>query len=212
MATEAEIKQKYAINIESLVVLHLGSLIGGFLSGVTLPLHVYLRFRNAKRTRTILNEMAKISLFTPRYDTIILNEKYDKTFNIMFDHPFNLPSSISLELKQDLNLPLNSVLDLRSAYMAEFAREWKKEEDRNILVGAAHTPQIKYFLEKGVKDQRIVDLAHEHAALAKDDLDKLVHYHSSPTIKSNKLKQASAKATFYSGMGISLYGVYQLFS
>ncbi len=52
------------------------------------------------------------------------------------------------------------VLD-RSAYQAEFMRAWSKGtgQDTACLVGLGHCAQIKYYLEKGVSNLRIVEQA-----------------------------------------------------
>lgn len=56
---------------------------------------------------------------------------------------------------------------------AEFARQFEAGK-KTIVVGAGHAFDIKYFLERGVKDQRIVDLAGKHVALLKEDKIRMV--------------------------------------
>lgn len=51
----------------------------------------------------------------------------------------------------------------RSAYMAEFALNYKLGEDKTIFVGDAHRTEIKYFLEHGVKRNRPARLAKKDA-------------------------------------------------
>ncbi len=80
-----------------------------------------------------------------------------------------LPYYAELEEKGSETKPKYNPRQQRSGYMAEFLRQWKTEQPRNILTGAAHAVEIRYFVENGVKDQRIVEMAHRHAEIAQND-------------------------------------------
>ncbi len=60
----------------------------------------------------------------------------------------------------------------RSAYQSEFMRAWKKGQDKNILVGANHVPEISYFLKNQIDDNMIINLASNHAELSERDPEK----------------------------------------
>ncbi len=81
----------------------------------------------------------------------------------------DLPYYADLEEKGNGKKATYNPNQQRSAYMAEFLRYWKPEQPRNILTGAAHAAEIRYFIEQGVKEQRIVEMAQEHAEVAEND-------------------------------------------
>lgn len=57
----------------------------------------------------------------------------------------------------------------KSAHLAEFAKAWKPDEDKGILVGKEQVPQIKYFLANGVKNSKIVERVQTQVGLLKQD-------------------------------------------
>lgn len=102
-----------------------------------------------------------------------------------------LPIHLDLELREREKIVHYSQNQLRSAYQAEFLRTWnipeltpekqleeetggcgEKIHEKNIFVGAAHAYEVIHFLENGTKNQRVVDLAHQHAELLNIDPEK----------------------------------------
>lgn len=86
----------------------------------------------------------------------------------------SLPAYVELELRERAKQAKYSLTrsQKRSAYMAEFARLWRRGEDKALLVGAKHAPEMKYFLLRGVKDPRITELASRHVELLKTDPER----------------------------------------
>ena len=82
-----------------------------------------------------------------------------------------LPEYVDLELKNKQGKLLSSI-EKRSAYMAEFMREWLSHEPKgtncNIVCGAFHAAQIVYFLQNGSPTE-IVEEAKMQVAMAKDN-------------------------------------------
>jgi len=125
----------------------------GFRRGITFPL---TKTENRKRTQK--SELTLAEAASLHHPPSIFNK--------------NLPCHLDLELKEREKNPVYSEWQRRSAYQAEFLRAWRDQDDRNILVGAAHATDIIHFLEKRIGDQRIVDLAHNHAELLQTDPEK----------------------------------------
>lgn len=125
----------------------------GLISGIALPLFsAYMVSRYIRPSKTSENDLLKL--------------------NVPAEAREKLPAYVSLQLKEEMGKPY-SRREARSGYHAEFLRAYKPDEDKNFLCGAAHTPEIKHFLINGVKDSRIVDLAHSHAEILVNDPEKL---------------------------------------
>ena len=84
-----------------------------------------------------------------------------------------LPPYASIGFHEERSPPRYNSVERRSAYHAEFLRNWKRGEDRHIVVGALHAPQIRHFLLNGVKDGSVSEIAASHAELWKTDPEKL---------------------------------------
>lgn len=122
---------------------------------LTLFLGRYLPLMNQQEERQKRN----LVLFTLGYGLELTNALYKNP----------LPYYAELEEKGREKKPKYNPRQQRSGYMAEFLRQWKTEQPRNILTGAAHAAEIRYFVENRVKDQRIVEMAHKHAEIAQTD-------------------------------------------
>ena len=81
----------------------------------------------------------------------------------------SIPANIRILLVEKEGRPYDPLMQRRSAYQAEFLRAWKKGEERKILAGIGHAPEIKHFLLHGVKEAEIVERAHAHAELLERD-------------------------------------------
>lgn len=117
-----------------------------------------------------------------------------------------LPPVVEIELREQRGIGRYNTIQARSAYQAEFARYSKCEGGKNLVVGAIHTQEIEYFLKKGTKDQRIVDLAGSHAELLQEDQNK----YTSLLKNIRGGHKAVALAGFLSGLSIPSYALYQL--
>ncbi|MBI3036212.1 hypothetical protein HYY73_00425 [Candidatus Woesearchaeota archaeon] len=86
----------------------------------------------------------------------------------------SLPAYVELGLREGVKQakPRLTQSQKRSAYMAEFARIWRRGEGKVLLVGAGHAPEMKYFLLNGVKDHRITELASRHVELLETDPER----------------------------------------
>ncbi len=126
----------------------------GVLGAITLS---FATIPNQKK-RKVIQELTPIEAFSIYHPPSIFNE--------------NLPNHLDLELRERRKNVSYSNWQRRSAYQAEFLRAWKQQEDRNILVGVAHATDIIHFLEKGTKNQKIVDVANRHAELLQNDPEK----------------------------------------
>lgn len=87
-----------------------------------------------------------------------------EVLNVPLEAKGNLPAYVEIELRERNGKQYTSV-QARSAYQAEFMRAYIPGEDKNLLVGATHAHETKHFLKSGVKNSRIVDLAHSHAEI-----------------------------------------------
>lgn len=97
-----------------------------------------------------------------------------------------LPAYVDIGLREQHTKPKYDSTQRRSAYQAEFVRAWKKGEQRSIVVGAAHVPQIEYFLKHGVKDKKVIEMANQHVALLEYEPGKLLR------VRRNAEKRYSA--------------------
>ena len=118
-------------------------------------------------------------LYTPLFVPDIIKEFFKKPDYLRSSNePLEIHSSMyilpyyaEIELTEKEGKGYN-VFQIRSAYHAEFLKALKGEE-KSDLVGRMHAAEIKHFLKKGVKDQRVIDLAHRHAEILKSDPEKL---------------------------------------
>lgn len=51
-------------------------------------------------------------------------------------------------------------------------RAWKPGEDKTIVVGAGHVPEIKFFLENPCTDKEIINLVSSHVELLESNPKK----------------------------------------
>ncbi len=144
--------------------------LGGILMGVLGPLFlaglgVSGRVRRVRRQyktikKEFIQEIAKKTITGP--------------LELFFENQ-DLPYYVDLELRERKSPPEYTGVQQRSAYQAEFMRFWNpslSRQEKNILVGAAHAAEVVYFLQRGVKEQRITDLAGKHARLLEEDPEK----------------------------------------
>ena len=121
----------------------------------------------------------------------------DAAIKLLDHHPEviskNYPSYIKIELNERQNPAGYNSIQTRLAYQAEFMKAWKKGEPKHILVGLRHAPEIKYFLEQGVKNQKIVDAAQSHVELLETDPEKF----------SNLVKRARLGSNINSVLGLT---------
>jgi len=86
----------------------------------------------------------------------------------------SFPKYILLEMGWREGIKYQEVIDQeancinRSAYMAAFARAYKPEEDKSIIMGALHQDEITYFLQHPEKIGPPGNMAREHANSALD--------------------------------------------
>ncbi len=156
----------------------------GVLRGVTFPFSTIATFESRLKEREIKSR-ALTKGVTPHEALSIYHPL--SIFNE------NLPNHLDLELRERRKNILYSNWQRRSAYQAEFLRVWRQQEDRNILVGAAHATDIIHFLEKGTKSQKIVDVANRHAELLQNDPEK---FHSLYSRIANGEKTMLSLAAF----------------
>ena len=83
----------------------------------------------------------------------------------------SLPAYVDIQLREMGNKKYNPT-QRRSAYSAEFLRFWRANEEREIVVGAGHAPEVEYFLRHGVKSTAITELAYRHVELFEEDPEK----------------------------------------
>lgn len=139
----------------------LGTLALPFFSGVAVSKRMrrtYISYR--KREKEVFQTLAQKSITEPLE---------------LFSQSLDLPYYIDLELRERHSPAKYTDLQRRSAYQAEFLRLWHPQQckqEKNILVGAAHAPEIFYFLRNGVKDQKMTDLAGKHARLLNEDPER----------------------------------------
>ncbi len=141
-------------------------------------------------------------------------EKYHGQINLPLEIAVRdkLPTPIELELcDRNSNPSYPPLTHRRSAYMAEFLRASSSVMDKNFLGGRDHVPEIKYFLTHGVKDQMIIDLASEHAELAKHDPKKLAELIKQFNKQQSKLSLASFSVGLVTPSSLA-YTLYQLLS
>jgi len=119
-------------------------------------------------------------------------------------HP--LPPIMEIERREQNKLSYTSN-QAASAYMAEFVRVWKPKEAKPLLVGAGHAHEIKYFLEHGVKDQHIIDLAVKHAWWAQR---KPLEYED-VVVNMKKQELAVSAAGFVAGLSASAFMGYKAY-
>lgn len=171
---------------------------------------------NLQRALGVRNELvgsfSRALLFTPP--------------DLMFEQ---LPTAVSLELKEKRGERLGRSV-IRSAYMAEFLRNYNPElalremkgalpaelfakasSEIVFLCGAAHVEEIKYFLAHGVRDANIRELAQRDANLLNTDvpafIDSVVRRERS--IQALGYGLAIAKGV---GLAAAITGAIRLFS
>jgi len=142
----------------------------------------------------------------------VINDRKVKNYfllHMMTSEGFrHLPSYVELEIKQRDKLSLNPV-QKRSAYMAEFVRQYPSEGKRNkvLVAGAAHASEIKYFLIHGVNDTKICKKAEKNFELS----------YYAPPIYERSIDLTFKKELCHIlgnviGIGALVYGIGQLFS
>ncbi len=154
----------------------------GVLRGITFPFSTIATRRSRLEEREIKLRARKLTPFEALsiyHPSSIFNE--------------NLPCHLDLEVRERKKPASYSNYQRRSAYQAEFLRAWMDQDDRNILVGAAHATDIIHFLEKGTKNQKIVDVANRHAELLRGDPEQ---YHAMYSRIANGEKVILSLAAF----------------
>ncbi len=107
----------------------------------------------------------------------------------------DLPANIDILWREKSGLPLNEC-QRRSAFQAAFLRTWNPQgwpeaqalreqapeaikarwNEKAIMVGAGHVPEIAYFLKHGIPDKRIERLAVKQAELLNESVEKYVRF------------------------------------
>jgi len=116
-------------------------------------------------------EGAECGITLPLFFSYMFSRHSQKSRSVEMDlKEINFPSEARGELpfyvhmgEKERNGFSYSHSEARSAYQAEFMRAYKSGEEKTLLAGKNHSRQIKYFLRRGVKNTRIVDLAQNHA-------------------------------------------------
>ena len=172
------------------------------------------RQKQIKRDKTSKHNL-KISLYSTKIANLTLRGEYpvlnSKFEGISYEkNRYTLyPTYISLELAQRPSKPRYVDCAKRSAYLAEFLRAWKPGEDKSMVVGSGHVMEIKYFLEQGVKDARITDLANQHLDILTSDADKYKRLMRQPFNKVI-LNQLFFYTGFLMPITAAIGGMYQL--
>ena len=83
---------------------------------------------------------------------------------------YPLPHYVNIETRIDRHQKL-TIVQRRSAYLAEFTRAWNVPGTKRILTGARHSSEIGYFLKYPIREQEIVEKAQEHVDLLHRDQD-----------------------------------------
>ena len=113
----------------------------GYLGGVLMP--VTLLKKGVKR----------IMRGSDQKEPIKLRKYFKRQYQLNFvGH--KVPPALDIDQK---GFVMKRFMTRRSAYQAEFARYFRPGETKNLLVGAAHVPEIAYFLQNGVKDEKITN-------------------------------------------------------
>ncbi|MBS3169735.1 hypothetical protein J4210_04580 [Candidatus Woesearchaeota archaeon] len=144
----------------------------GFTDGIVLPLLPLFIPQIREKRRVEKEKKEKKETMLTALEAITLSEP----FAII---PFaELPIHLHLELAERVRPTSYSPYQRRSAYMAEFLKAWDNRAPRKtITVGAGHVLEIIHFLEKGTKDQQIVDLAWGDAELLNSDPLEFHHFY-----------------------------------
>jgi len=131
-------------------------------------------------------------------------QTYDPQMLALIGH--NLPPAMEIELQERGEKIRYTPDKRRSAYQAEFVRHADVGNIRTIVVGAAHAWEIKYFLEDGVKNQKIIERAAAHAARLREDRER----YQSLVRKTKVQDEAISVGGFMLGLTPYLYGWYNL--
>lgn len=85
-----------------------------------------------------------------------------------FNEVDGLPDQVARELQVASGAPLD-LIQRRSQYQAEFAKNWGSDNQCALLVGGLHATEIRDYLKYGVEDPEIRELARLHATMARED-------------------------------------------
>lgn len=174
-------------------------------------------------------------LFSPLLIPLILREKYvesvrirkeasikrkvDEVIQMILDPgtmrlTHNLPPEVEMELAA--RKKRYSGDQKRSAYMAEFAKRCSTVKGtKNIITGARHAWEIKYFLQNEIRDDKVIEAVNSDLAVLETGTERYEIHRNVAYSRENRIARTFFRSGVLTGLATdaaALYALYQLLS